>query len=65
MTQRVTEILDSFERLSADEKRRLASEILKRSASLDYQPLSDDELTEAADALFQALDAAESADGQP
>ncbi len=56
MKNSVAEVLDSFEHLSEDAKREVASEIMKRSAKFDLPPLSDDALVEAAETLFLALD---------
>jgi hypothetical protein len=56
MTSDVQNILHTFDALPDPDKRSLASEILRRSAALDQQPLSDEQLTEAADELFQQLD---------
>ena len=62
MTSDVQNILHTFDALPHADKRVLASAILRRSASLDQQPLSDDQLTEAADELFQELDSQEDDD---
>ena len=63
MSTQVQEILRSFEVLPDGDKRELASEILRRSLTLDTPPLSDEELVGAAEAVFLALDRNEAADG--
>lgn len=63
MRNSVAELLDSFDRLSEDAKREIASEIMKRSAKLDLPPLSDDSLVEIADSVFLTLDKEESKHG--
>ncbi len=60
MKNPVAELPNSFEHLSEDAKREVASEIMKRSAKFDLPPLGDDALVEAAENLFQALDKEES-----
>ena len=60
MKDSVAELLDSFEHLSEDAKRAVASEIIKRSSKFDLPPLSDDSLVEAAESVFLALDKEES-----
>ena len=62
MTSGVQDILHTFDALPDADKRVLASAILRRSAKLDQQPLSDEQLTEAADELFQELDLQEGED---
>ena len=62
MTSDIQNILHTFDALPDADKRSLASEILRRSASLDQQPLTDKQLTEAADELFQELDRQEGDD---
>jgi hypothetical protein len=60
MTRSVEELLNSFEKLREAEKRELASEIIKRSLTLDLPELSDDSLLAAADQIFFQLDKEES-----
>jgi hypothetical protein len=60
MTRSVEELLNTFEKLSEAEKRELASEIIKRSLTLDLPELSDDSLVAAADQIFLRLDKEES-----
>ena len=60
MTQSVEQLLKSFEQLPEAEKREAASEIIKRSLTLDLPGLSDDTLLCAADQTFLQLDKEES-----
>ena len=60
MTKSVEQLLKTFDQLSEEEKRELASEIIKRSISLDLPELSDDSLLLAADQVFLQLDKEES-----
>src|SRR3989442_5195056 len=62
MTRSVEELLNSFEKLPEAEKRELASEIIKRSLTLDLPELSDDSLLAAADQVFLQLDKEETID---
>ena len=61
MTSEVQNILHTFDSLPDADKRVLASEILRRSVTLDQEPLADEQLLEAADELFQELDRQEEA----
>ena len=61
MTKSVEELLNSFDKLPEAEKRELASEIIKRSLTLDLPDISDDTLLAAADQIFLKLDNEESA----
>ncbi|MBN1310118.1 MAG: hypothetical protein JXB30_01785 [Anaerolineae bacterium] len=60
MSVAIQELLDSFEQLAEDEKRELASEIIRRVAHFEFPPLIDEELVLAADAVFSELDRCES-----
>ena len=60
MTRSVEELLNSFEKLPEAEKRELASEIIKRSLTLDLPEISDDSMLAAADQIFLQLDNEES-----
>jgi hypothetical protein len=62
MTATAKELISTFDRLSETEKKAVAAEILRRSARMNWPPLKDEELIENAEALFQELDRAESAD---
>ncbi len=63
MTTSVKELLQSFELLSEDEKRELASEIILRTTKLNLLPLTDEELLFCADELFLELDQREARNG--
>jgi hypothetical protein len=56
MTTEVRNLLRSFDSLPDSEKRELAAEILRRSVRFDLLPLSDEDLTKAADDIFLAID---------
>ena len=55
-------ILDAFNQLPKIEKHALASEIIKQVAMLDFPPLTDEALTEIADALCVVHDETEAKD---
>lgn len=63
MTNAAQDLLQSFESLSDSDKREVAAEIVRRSLGLDYPPVSDEDLTRAADELFAELDRSEAGDG--
>ena len=52
-------ILESFNQLPKLEKHKLASEIIKSVVMMDLPPLTDEALSEIADALFIEHDEAE------
>jgi hypothetical protein len=52
-------LLDSFERLPEVEKQQLVIEILRRTLNLEIPPLTEEELTLNAEAIFLSLDAEE------
>lgn len=52
-------LLDSFERLPEVEKQQLVIEILRRTLNLEIPPLTEEELTLSAEAIFLSLDAEE------
>lgn len=56
------DILRSFDILPEADQRVVAVEIFRRAAHWDAAPLSDDELCQAADDLFQAFDRREEED---
>jgi len=60
MTADIKEILNDFELLSDNEKKYLASEILRRTVQFDFPPLTDNELIQSAEKLFLDLDRRES-----
>ena len=62
MSTSVQHILKTFDLLSDKEKKEVASEIIRRSASFDLPPLSDEELVLSAEELFLELDRQESKD---
>ncbi len=57
-------ILEAFNQLPEIEKHALASEIIKQVALLDFPPLTNDALTEIADALFVVHDETEAKDAE-
>ena len=63
MTADVRQILDSFEALSDTDKHEAAVEIIRRFSGGSKGDLPEQVLVEAADDLFQALDAQEAGDG--
>lgn len=62
MTALVEKLLDTFDRLTDSERLELVLEILKRTAYLDFPPLSDEDLVLNAEGLFLALDEQEALD---
>ena len=56
MTPVVQDFLTTFDRLTDSEQLDLASEILKRTAYLDFPPCSDDDLVLNAEEIFLQLD---------
>ncbi|MEX0703921.1 MAG: hypothetical protein WD069_17610 [Planctomycetales bacterium] len=56
MTHVVQELLETFDRLPEPQKREAASEILRRVREFDYDLPSDEELVQAAEESFLALD---------
>jgi hypothetical protein len=56
MTALVQELLNTFDRLTDSERLDLVSEVLKRTAHLDFPPLSDEDLALNAEAIFLELD---------
>lgn len=56
MATGVQELLRSFESLSDDEKREVTLEVLRWWQEANVPPLTDEELTWAADDLFQQYD---------
>ena len=57
-------ILETFSRLPETEKHALASAIIKQVALLDFPSLTNEALTEIADALFLEHDKEEAADAE-
>lgn len=62
MSADVQNLIETFERLSEAEQREAASEILRRTVSLDLPALSDEELVLNAEELFLELDRREAED---
>ncbi len=60
MTTDIKEILNTFEHLSENDKKDLASEILRRTVKFDFPPLTDEDLIQSAEKLFLELDRRES-----
>ncbi len=56
MTAVVQELLNTFDNLTYAERLDLLSEILRRTVDLEFEPLSDEELTLNAEDLFLTLD---------
>jgi hypothetical protein len=61
MTPVVQDFLTTFDSLTNSERLDLASEIFKRTAYLDFPPLSDEDLVLNAEEIFLQLDEYESA----
>lgn len=57
-------ILESFNQLPEPEKLEIATEIIRRVVMLDFPPLTDEALTEVADALFVEHDEMEANDAK-
>ena len=57
-------ILEAFNQLPETEKHAIASETIKQVALLDFPPLTDEGLTEIADALFVEHDKMEAVDAK-
>ena len=60
MSTTANEILESFDHLADDEKRVVASEIIRRTIELELPALTDEELVLNAETLFLELDQRES-----
>jgi len=63
MITSVKDILQSFELLSENEKKELASEIMRRAVKFNLPPLTDKELISCAEELFLDLDQREFQNG--
>ena len=64
MTRNVQELLEAFDHLPEDDNHEAAAQILRRVSNLDFDPVSDDQLVFAAEALFLELDVREAVGGQ-
>ncbi|MBI1745761.1 MAG: hypothetical protein HYR55_04140 [Acidobacteria bacterium] len=62
MSTSVQHILDTFDELPEPEKRALVAEIMRRTAKLEFPPLTDADLALAAEELFLELDKREARD---
>lgn len=60
MSVAIQELLVSFEQLAEDEKRELASEIIRRVAHFEFPPLTDEEFILMDETVFSELDRCES-----
>jgi hypothetical protein len=58
------DFLNSFDVLPESQQRVIAAEIIRRTASWTYDPISDDALTALADGLFVELDQREAQLGE-
>jgi hypothetical protein len=58
------DILRSFDVLPERDQRIVVTEILRRTSRWESAPLSDDDLTLAADVLFKSLDEREEQDAE-
>jgi hypothetical protein len=56
MNSAVAELISRFECLNHEDQQEAAREILRRTASAESPPLTDEELTAVADELFLELD---------
>ena len=64
MTSPVTHILESFDRLSEQERREALVALLRRAGTMDYGPLDDETLCRIADEAFLEYDRREAADAK-
>ena len=55
-------VLESFDRLSSQEKREVLDGIIRRSRSLDWPPLDDEAIDRIADETFLEYDRREAND---
>ena len=56
MSQAVQNFLNSFDSLNKSEQWEITSEILRRTLSLNFPALTDEELIQSAEELFLELD---------
>ena len=61
MTDTATQLLATFDSLSADEQHVVLTQLLRRVGELPGAPTSDDALIEVADEVFQSLQRTERA----
>jgi len=60
MTNAARELIDSFEALPEQEKHEVLAQLLRRLMDSPYSLPTDEELTQAADLVFQEYDRRES-----
>jgi hypothetical protein len=60
MSHGARSVLEAFEALPVEEREEVFAELIRRAASRDFQPLVDEDLTEAADQIFVEYDRSES-----
>ncbi|HLW67702.1 MAG TPA: hypothetical protein VKS79_20465 [Gemmataceae bacterium] len=65
MTQKVRDLLNSFDSLPDADKHEMAVEVLRRVRKSAHGDVSDESLTALADELFCAMDAQEAKHGEP
>ncbi len=56
MTRAAKQVIDSFEALAEQDKREVLAQLLRRLVDSPYVLPTDEELTHAADLLFQEYD---------
>ena len=56
MTAEAKHLIEDFEKLSDLEKREVLSELLHAAKQLEYPPVTEDELTSAANQVFLEYD---------
>ena len=59
MSRETAQLIEAFEALPLEEKRKFTAEFLRRAMPFDSGPLDDSETAAAADMLFDTLDAEE------
>ncbi len=64
MSSSPQDFLQSFDILPAAQQRMVFIELCRRAAQWESEPMDDDELTRAADELFQEFDERERLDGK-
>ena len=62
MTTKAQSVLQSFEQLAEDDKREVMTAIVRSCRAVDWPAMTDDELHQAADAVFLELDRNEAED---
>jgi hypothetical protein len=59
MTNAAQKLIESFEALPETEQHEVLAQLLRRLIDFPYASLSDEDLTQAADLVFQELDRGE------